>query len=207
MRGLWRVGEEVPDVVGFLAIGEGVVLLRVDEVGELDAIADEEDGRVVSDEVPVAVLRVDLEGEASRVARRVRRAARAGDGREADEHRGALARGREDLHLGPERHVLVRHLEIPVGARAHRMDDPLRNALAVEARELLDQVVVLQQHRSRDARGLGVLVVDHRCARFGGQRRTLRHMGLTLLARAWIGPCEVWMLRRRDSFDTMFDSQ
>src|SRR5439155_25074469 len=29
VRGLRRVGEEVPDVVGLLAIGEGIVLLRV----------------------------------------------------------------------------------------------------------------------------------------------------------------------------------
>lgn len=40
--------------------------------GEEDRVADEKDGRVVADQVPVALLRVELHGETSRVARGVR---------------------------------------------------------------------------------------------------------------------------------------
>ena len=45
-----------------------VPLLRVDEAREQDRVPDEEDGRVVADQVPVTLLRVELEGEASRVS-------------------------------------------------------------------------------------------------------------------------------------------
>lgn len=54
MRHFRRVGEEVPDVVGLLHVAVGVALLRVDEVGEHQRVADEEDGRVVADQVVVA---------------------------------------------------------------------------------------------------------------------------------------------------------
>jgi hypothetical protein len=43
MGRLGAEGEEVPDVVGLLAIGVGVDLLAVDEVGELERIPEEED--------------------------------------------------------------------------------------------------------------------------------------------------------------------
>jgi len=69
----------------------------------------------------------------------------------------------------------ARDLEDAVGAGAHRVDDPLRDALAVEAGELLDQVVVLAQRGPGGARGPGVLVVDDRRAGLGGQREPLGH--------------------------------
>ena len=72
------------------ACGHLVVRLglhRVDEVGELDAVLDEEDRDVVADEVEVALVGVELGREAAHVARRVGRAARADDRREAHEHR------------------------------------------------------------------------------------------------------------------------
>ena len=49
MSGLGTQREEVPDVFGFLNIGVGVALLRVDEVGKFQWIADEEDRRIVAD--------------------------------------------------------------------------------------------------------------------------------------------------------------
>ena len=53
----------------------GVPLLRVDEVGEVHRIPDEEYGRVVADQIPVARLRVELDGESARIACRVGRTA------------------------------------------------------------------------------------------------------------------------------------
>jgi hypothetical protein len=41
----------------------------VDDVRELDRVADEGDREVVADEVPVAVFGVELDGEAAGVAR------------------------------------------------------------------------------------------------------------------------------------------
>ena len=69
----------------------GLLLRRVDQVGELDRVLDEEHRDVVADEVPVALLRVELDREAAHVAREVGRALVAGDGREAHERRRLLA--------------------------------------------------------------------------------------------------------------------
>ena len=44
-------------------MGDRVPLLGVDEAGEEDRVPDEEDGGVVADEVPVALLGVELHGE------------------------------------------------------------------------------------------------------------------------------------------------
>ena len=73
-----------------LAIGLG--LGRVDQVGELDAVLDEEDRDVVADEIEDALVGVELRREAADVADGVGRAARADDGREAGEHRRRRAR-------------------------------------------------------------------------------------------------------------------
>ena len=86
-----RQRDEVPEVVvRGLRLREaavGLLLGGVDQVGELDRVLDEEDRDVVADEVPVALLGVELDGEAAHVARQVGRALVAGDGREADEGR------------------------------------------------------------------------------------------------------------------------
>ena len=58
------------------------------EVGELQRVAEEEDRRVVADDVPVALLGVELHREATDVALGVGRATLTGDGREAGEHLG-----------------------------------------------------------------------------------------------------------------------
>ena len=62
-------------------------LHRMDQVGKLDRVLDEEHRHVVADEVPHAFVGIELDREAAHVARRVGRAARAGDGREAHEDR------------------------------------------------------------------------------------------------------------------------
>ena len=68
---LGRERHEVPErVVGGLRLRDlaiGLGLRRVDHVGELDAVLDEEHGHVVADEVEVALLRVELRREAAHV--------------------------------------------------------------------------------------------------------------------------------------------
>lgn len=66
----------------------GLHLHRMDQVGELDRILDEEDRDVVADEVPVSFLGIELDGKAAHVARGVDRAGSARDGRKAHEHFG-----------------------------------------------------------------------------------------------------------------------
>ena len=139
----------------------GVVRLRLHgmhEIGKLHRVLDEEDGNVVADEIPVAFVGVELDGEAAHVARGVGRAAFAEHGREAHEHRGLLAGLREERRPRQRLHRLVA-FEKTVRRRAARVDDALGNALVVEVRDLFAQNEVFEQRRSAKARLEGVLVV------------------------------------------------
>ena len=65
-----------------------VMRLRLDgvhEIGKFDAVLDEENRHVISNEVPVALIRIEFCGKAAGVADGVGRASEADDGREADE--------------------------------------------------------------------------------------------------------------------------
>ena len=106
--------DEVPERVvrrGRLRIAAVRLHLHaVDEVRELDRVLDEEYRDVVADQVPVPGVRVELDGKAAHVARRVDRAGAAGHGREAHEHRAAVAFLLEDR--GPRQlGYRLRHLE------------------------------------------------------------------------------------------------
>ncbi len=129
-----------------------MALLGVDEVGEFQRIAHEEDRRVVADDVPVAFLGVEAQREAAHVALGVGGAALAGHGREAQEGLGLLADLRERLGLGVFRDV-VGDGQRAIGARALGVDGALGNALAVLVRELLEQMEILHQHRAARAGG------------------------------------------------------
>jgi hypothetical protein len=98
---LGRQRDEVPEVVvGGLRLREAAVrrgLDRVHEVGELDRVLDEEHRDVVADQVPVALVGVELDGEPADVARQVERTLVARHGREAHERGRALAGALEQV--------------------------------------------------------------------------------------------------------------
>jgi hypothetical protein len=168
VRRLGRVREEVPERVGVLESGRRVALVRVHHVGELHRVADEEHRQVVADEVVVALLRVELDGEAAWVAFAVGRAALAADGREAHQRRGAAPLLAEHVRLAEPAHVL-RALEEAERAGTLGVHDPLGDTLAIEVGELLDQLHVLQQHRTAVAGGQRAGVVGDRRALVGGE--------------------------------------
>ncbi len=168
VQALRRQRPEVPHRRGAAQIGLGIALLRVDEVAELEGIADEEHRRVVADEVPVAFLGVELDGEAAHVALGIGRPALAGDGGEAQKQLRLLADRGEQLGARVARDVLG-DSERAVGGRALGVHHALGNPLAVEVRHLLDEVVVGEQHRAAHARGEAVLVVGDGIAAGGGQ--------------------------------------
>ena len=141
------VGEEVEDAPVLLDVRLGVGLERVHHVRELHAVADEEDGEVVADEVPVALPGVELDGEATRVAEGLRAAALVDDGGEADDDRGLDARGAEEVGAGEVGDV-VGDLEEALGAGAAGVHHALRDTLPVEVGQLLNHVVVLQEPRA-----------------------------------------------------------
>ena len=81
-------------VLGIAAVG--LHLHRMDEIGKLDRILDEEDGNVVADEVEIALVGVELDREAAHIAGHVSRPGAAGDGREPREDFRFLAFLREE---------------------------------------------------------------------------------------------------------------
>ncbi|MNC40229.1 hypothetical protein D3C75_889240 [compost metagenome] len=69
------------------------------------------------------------------------------------------------------------------------MNATLRNVLAVEVGELLDQVEVVEQQRAARAGGTGILVVCYRCTAGGGEN--LAHgLSLSVFKRRLIGSGE-----------------
>ena len=75
MGALGHQADEVPERVmraGRLRIAAvGLHLHGMDQVGEFDRVLDEEDGDVVADQIPVALGRIEFDGKAPDVARRI----------------------------------------------------------------------------------------------------------------------------------------
>jgi len=105
--GLGVQGYEVPErVVRCLSLRDLAVRVRlrgVDQVGELDAILDEEDRHVVADQIHVPFRGVELHREAADVAHGVRGAAGAAgayDGGEPHEYRSLAVLVGQERCLG-----------------------------------------------------------------------------------------------------------
>ena len=81
--------DEIPKrVVGRGVLGIAAVGLhfdRMDEVGKLDRILDEEDGNVIADKVEIAIVRVEFDRKATHIARHVPCSRAAGDSRKSRE--------------------------------------------------------------------------------------------------------------------------
>ncbi len=100
VRRLGRQADEVEEAVHVLDVGHRVRLEGVDHVGELHRVADEEDLQVVAHQVPVAVVGVELDREAARVAQGLGAVAAMDHGGEAHEDRRLLAGGLEQTWRG-----------------------------------------------------------------------------------------------------------
>ena len=147
-----------------LRLGEATVWLllrRVDQIGKFYRVLDEEHRDVVADDVPVALLGVELDGEAAHVAGKIRRALIAGDRGEPHEGFGLLSRPLKQVGLGNVGERFI-SFEEAMGAEASRMDDALWNAFMVEMEDLLAEVMVLEQGRTARSHFEGVLVVGDR---------------------------------------------
>ena len=105
VRDLGHQRREIPEgVVRRSRLRHGEVrfrLGRMHQIGKLHRILDEEDRDVVADEVPVALVRVELHRKATNVARGVGRSAFAEHRREPDED------GRLFAGLGEERRARI----------------------------------------------------------------------------------------------------
>uniref|UniRef100_A0A804P5F6 Uncharacterized protein n=1 Tax=Zea mays TaxID=4577 RepID=A0A804P5F6_MAIZE len=180
VQALGEVRQEVEHPPVLLHVRPRVGLERVDHVGELDAVADEEDGEVVAQQVPVALAGVELHGEPARVADRLRGPPLVDHRREAHDHGRPHAGRAQEVGARQRRHV-VGALEEALGGGPARVHHALRDALAREVRHLLDQVVVLQQDGTARPHSQRLVVVPHRSARVRRRHRRVVAAGRTEL--------------------------
>jgi hypothetical protein len=115
---------------------------------------------VVADDIPIALLRVQLHGEAANVTREIRWTFVPGDGWEPHKGRGFLA--------GPLEQIRCRDLiqgsivlEVPVGAKTSRVNDAFRDALMIEVENLLTKVKILKRSRAAGSYAERILIVGH----------------------------------------------
>src|SRR5215510_6085859 len=122
-------------------------LRGVHQVGKLHPVLNEKNGNVVSHEVPVALVGVELDGKAANVADGIGRATLAQQSREENENGGSFARSPKE-RCARQRAVIVVAFEVAVGTRAARMNDSLGNALMIEMSDLLAKDEVLEERRA-----------------------------------------------------------
>src|SRR5258707_2542858 len=157
----WKKSPEVPVILSAPQTGTGVALDRVVEVREAERIAEEKDRSIVSDDVPIPVLGVELESKAADIALRIGCPAFPSDGRKAREHRRPLSNLRKDRRLGVLRDVVGRR-ESSIRPPAFGMHPTLGNDFAIKVCELLDQPDVLEQSRATTTGCQNICVIRYR---------------------------------------------
>ena len=165
VRRLGRQRDEVPEsIVRRSRLRHCVVrlgLYRVHQIGKLHRILDEEDRHVVADQIPGALIGIELDGKAAHIACRVDRASFASHGGKAHEHRRDLAGLRKRRGASDVGECFV-GFEVAVRRRAACVNDALWNSLVVEVGDLLAQDEVFQQGGPTQPGLQRVLVVGNR---------------------------------------------
>jgi len=145
----------VPEVVGILQVSLGITLLSVNEVRELHRVAEEEDGSVVVNLVPVSVLGTKLDGETTRVTGGIGRSTLTSNSRESSGADLGTDFG-EELGAGEVRDV-VSNFEGTVSSSSLSVNDTFGNTFAIKVCESIDQVEVLKEERSLLASALDTI--------------------------------------------------
>src|SRR5690348_6579936 len=148
----------------------GLLLGGMDDVRELDRVLNKKDRDVVSNEIPVALLGIELDGKPAHITRQIGRAFTARDGGESHESRGLFA--------GPLKQIGARDVskrfvifEIAVGTKTPCVHHALRDALMVEMKNLLAKMEVLKSSGPARANSQRILVIGNRCSLLGRQDR------------------------------------
>ena len=129
----------------------GFLFRSMDDIRKLDRILNKEHGNVVSHDVPIALFRIDLYREAAHIARQIRRAFVAGNGREAHEHGSFLFGPLKEIGLGDvgQRFVIF---EIAMCSEAARVNDSLRDTLVIESERSFRENESLRARSGREHR-------------------------------------------------------
>ncbi|MCY1433867.1 hypothetical protein D9M71_499070 [compost metagenome] len=174
VQSLGRMRPEVPHHLRALEIALGQTFLSMDKVGKLQWITNEEHRRVVTDDVPIAFFGIELQGETAWVALGIRRTALA-------THRGKPQKGWRLLANRLEQLGARVLADIPgdgkgaVSTRALSMYAAFRDILAVEVRELFNEVEIFEQQGATGAHRTRILVIGNGSATGSGQCFTLAH--------------------------------
>ena len=134
---------EVPVVVGTAHVRLRITFDGVVKVGELQRIAQEEYRRVVSHQVPVALFRIELHGEAAYVTLGVGSSTFSGYGREADKAVCLLAYLAEDGGFRVAGDIVCDG-KSAVRTRTFGMHTAFGDYFPVEMCEFFDQPGILQ---------------------------------------------------------------
>lgn len=130
------VREEVEYPPVLLNVGFGIRFQGVDHVGELHAVADEEDGEVVANEIEVAFSGVELDGKTTRISESLGAATLVDDGGETNND-GSLDTGSSEKISTSEVGNVMSDFKETLCTGTSGMHNPLRDPLPVEVGEFL----------------------------------------------------------------------
>lgn len=153
---------------------------------ELCWVTQEEYWCVVGNNIPVAILGAKFDRKASRIAGAVVGPGLSTNGREAHRNRAFLSLLREDVGRSHARYG-VRAFKVPVCTTSLCVDDPLRDPLAVEVGEQVDEMEILQQKRAVLTDSLSLVRVRHRGTVGGGIKCIFGSHPTILLVRRELG--------------------
>jgi len=172
---------EVPVVAGAAHVGAGVTLDSVVEVREFEWIAQEEDRRVVADEVPVSLLGIELHRKAPNVPLSISGTALASNRGKTREEFGLRSNFGEYFSLGIAGYI-VSYCECAVSTRTLSVHATFRNHFSVKVGEFLQKPDILQERWPALPGGHDVLVIGDGSACIGSQFLLFCHINLLSVA-------------------------
>src|ERR1700733_13835377 len=180
-----------------LGLRKGTIRLffyRVNEVGELDRVLNKEHRNIVSNDVPIALLRIKLDGKSADVACEVRRSLAAGYRRKPYDRGRPLTGALEQVGPRVFRHRFV-VLKEAMGCISSGVDDSLRNTLMVKMEDLFAEVKVFEESGASGTDLQAVLVIRNRSTLRRGEHRLVA--GSNLMEFAPSANAELLIMHRR----------
>src|SRR5688500_11981427 len=147
--------DEIPEsIMGRRGLRHFMMRLGLDgvyEIRKLRRVLYKKDRHVITDEIEISLVGIELNRESTHVPRKIRRTPRPSNRREPYKHRRFTFRVLEEGGLRNFRHRLV-YLKYAVCTGPSGVDDPLRYALVIKMRDLLAHDEILEQRRTTVAR-------------------------------------------------------